>query len=195
MIRVKGVGLVGVACGGLVLSACAGSVPTHETPGWGHLVDEVQSELATIVPEPANPADTVDPSDPYANLTRTSPNAVVTNWEDVARRQCILYPYDDDGNLTETVQVVPCIEPHYGEVYVTGEFTGEVYSGEFDGIVTAACEEAFGDYFGIDYWSSELFYDYSYTSQYGWGMGLRGWRCYAIEADNENSGSLEGTHR
>jgi hypothetical protein len=162
------------------------------------MIDEVQSELATIEPnpaEPVSPAEPADPADPYANLTRTSPNAVATNLSDVTVRQCILVPYDADGNLMDVVQVVPCTEPHYGEVYATGEFTEEQYSEEFDGIVAAACEAEFEDYIGVDYWSSEFWYEYSYTSQYGWDLGLRGWRCYVVEADHENTGSLEGTHR
>jgi hypothetical protein len=158
------------------------------------LIEGVRGQLATIAPDPT-PSPVVEFSDPYANLTRTSPNAVQTNLHEVTVGQCILYPYDDSGDLMDVVQVVPCTEPHYGEVYATGEFTQDAYSSEFDGIVDAACEEEFEGYVGIDYWSSVLGYDHSYASQADWDQGLRGWRCYAVETDYENTGSVEGTHR
>jgi len=189
-------GVAAVVTCGLALSGCAGTVPTHDTPDWPQLIEEVQSELDALQPdEPVQPTTTVPPDDPYASLTRTSPNAVPTNFEDVEKRECLLYPYDEAGALQDVVQVVPCVEPHYGEVYAVGEFTDDEWSEELDYTVQLACEEEFEDYIGIDYWSSELYFDYSYTSEYGWSQGLRSWRCYVIEADYEYTGSLEGTHR
>lgn len=179
----------------VVLSGCSISAPVHETPGWDDLVADVQEDLSLVEPEPLPSPIEYDPVDPYLDLTRSSPNAVETNHEDLTVGQCFLYPYDENENLTEVVQVVPCKEPHYGEVYATGEFTTAAYSDDFDGMVWSACEDEFESYIGIDYWSSNLFIDYSYISELGWEQGLRGWRCYVIEADNENSGSVRGSAR
>lgn len=195
---IRGTGAVGVFCCGFLLSGCGGPVPTHETPSWAQLIDDVQRELAAIRPDPGDlvePTDPIDLVDPYANLTRTSPNAVATDLADLTVRQCILYPYDENRELMDSVQVVPCTEPHYGEVYATGEFNENKWSDEFEFIVNTACSEEFEDYIGIDYGSSELYFDFSYTSEYGWELGLRGWRCYVLEPDYEYTGSLEGTHR
>jgi len=193
------IGLAGIACVlvGIALSGCSGPAPTHETPGWDELIEEVHGQLATISPDLApDPIDSVpDPVDPYAQLTRSSPNAVLSDLSDVVVGQCFLYPYDEDDELMDVVQVVPCTEPHYGEVYATGQFTQETYSDDFGMRVSAFCEKEFEGYVGIGYQFSELYFDYSYASQYGWDQGLRGWRCYAVEADYENTGSVEGTHR
>ncbi len=185
------VGLVAVAG----LSACSASTPApeHETPGWDDLVDRVKSELALIEPEPSHPEIDPDPVDPYADLARSSPNAIETEFADLVVGQCLLVPYDEDQDLMGIVQVVPCDEPHYGEVYATGEFTEEVYSDSFDEVVADACVAEFESYVGIAYEQSIYYFDYSYVSRYGWDLGLRGWRCYITEYDYEGIGSVQGS--
>ena len=185
-----------IVAGVALLTGCSTPVPVHDTPGWDDLVRSVRTELESIEPvEVPDPVEPVDPIDPAQGLTLSSPNAVETNLADLVVGECLLYPYDSNRALEDVVQVVPCDEPHYGEVYATGEFADAEYSDEFDGIVATACEERFDDYVGIGYWSSVLYYDYSYVSEYGWQRGLRGWRCYAVEPDYENEGSVRGTGR
>lgn len=196
-IRIRLAGIMSVVAG-IALSGCSSQAPTHATPGWDELIEGVHAELASIMPDPV-PDPVLDPGDEstdlFTQLTQWSPNAVSTNLSDVIVGQCLLYPYDENDDLMDIIQVVPCGEPHYGEVYATGEFTQETYTDDFGDIVAAFCEEEFKGYVGVDYQSSELYMDFSYASQYGWDQGLRGWRCYAVDADYENTGSVEGTNR
>jgi hypothetical protein len=186
-------GLVGV----MGVSACsvASPAPEHETPGWGELVEQVQRELDLLEPDPPRYEVDMDPVDPYADLTRSSPNAVDTNLADLVVGQCILIPYDENQDLMDVVQVVPCEEPHYGEVYATGQFTEEEYSDSFDDAVADACVAQFEPYVGITYELSIYYFDYSYVSEYGWDLGMRGWRCYITEYDYEGVGSVRGSGR
>lgn len=188
--------LVGLGVGALALAACTGPVPVHETPGWGDSIAAVQAELATIEPDPT-PLDTPEPAeDPAAPLTTTSPNAVATAWTDLVVGQCVLWPYDEVGDMSDIVQVVPCEEPHYGELYATGVSGLETYGdAELSAEVDAACEAAFEDYVGVGYWQSAYYFDYTRPTQLGWDSGVRAWRCLVIEADYENSGSLRDVAR
>ncbi|MBN2177447.1 MAG: hypothetical protein JW722_07305 [Demequinaceae bacterium] len=177
------------------LSGCSGPVPVHDTPGWGDLIASVQSELAAIEPDPIEPTIPPDPVDPHEGLTRFSPNAIAIDFADLAVGQCFLYPYDENEEFTGIAQVVPCEEPHYGEVYVTGEFTRIDYPDDLVDVIAASCEEGFEPYVGIDYWSSVLYYHFEYPTESGWDDGYKGWRCYAVEADYENVGSVQGSRR
>ena len=176
----------------VALAGCSAPEPEHSTPGWDDLVVGVQSALTSVAPEPVV---TESAGDQTANLTTSSPNAVPMDLTLLVVGQCLLWPYDDAGDLKDVVQVVPCTEPHYGEVYATGLFTETDYSDTLADTVDNACKSDFAAYVGIDYWSSSLYYDYSYPSQAGWDAGSRGWRCYAYEGDDENAGSVRGSGR
>lgn len=186
--------LGGLAGGVLLLTACVGPVPVHETPGWNDSIAKVQAELAAIAPEPdETPGDSEDPT---ALLTMSSPNAVLTPWVDLLVGQCMLWPWDQEGYPVASVKVVPCDEPHFGEVFVTGESTMTTYSEVLlDVEVDEECELAYEEYVGVDYWDSEYYLSYTYPGEEHWNEGSRGWRCFVYEADHENTGSLRGAMR
>jgi hypothetical protein len=183
----------GLAGGVMILAACTGPVPVHETPGWSDSIAAVQQELASIQIE-TTPIATPEPTgDPGANLTTTSPNAVPTAWVDLRVGQCVLWPYDAVGDLGDMAQVVPCAEPHYGELYSIGVSALATYvDADLQAEADAACETAFTGYVGMDFWHSIYYYDFTYPTQSGWDNGGREWRCLVIESDNENTGSLRG---
>jgi len=160
------------------------------------LIASVSSELHALQPSlGTDDGATPDPGDPFAALTRSSPNAVPWEYEALDVGQCILWPYNADLALLDMAQVVPCDEPHYGEVYTVGTFPEGDYPANPDQTVATACEDDFESYAGIDYWSSEMYYDLSYPTEAGWRLGHRGWRCYAVDLGYENSGSIRGVGR
>lgn len=180
-----------VATGALLgLAGCATVTPTsHDTPGWDDRVSEVQDQLIELAPSPApaeSPAAAPDPG----GYTTSSPNGVATGFAELVVGECILYPYDEQWNFADIVSVVPCDEPHYGEVYATGELSQSSYSADLATGVADSCVAAFAGFVGGDYWSSSLYYDYTYPSQVGWDDGLRRWTCMVVEGDYENTGSL-----
>ncbi len=183
--------------GVVLLSGCSGpGAPAHSTPGWADLITSVASDLEALQPSPASTEPvTSSPADPTAPLTTSSPNAVPTEFSDLEVGQCLLWPYDASSSLLDLAQVVPCNEPHYGEVYVVGTFPEGDYPADLSSTVADSCVSAFPNYVGIDYWSSIYYYDSSFPSEEGWRSGERGWRCYVIESDHENSGSLRGAGR
>lgn len=183
--------------GATILAGCSASNPaTHDTPGWDELIASVSSELHALQPSlGTDDGATPDPGDPYVALTRSSPNAVPTEFRDLQVGQCLLWPYDEDLLLRDVAQVVPCDERHYGEVYTVGTLPDGDYPAELDQTVETSCIDDFESYVGIDYWSSELYYDSSYPSEAGWQLGNRGWRCYVVDVGYENSGSIKGAGR
>jgi hypothetical protein len=198
MMSSKDVAVV-VLVGAMVLTGCSVSSPaTHSTPEWAGLIEEVSAELESLQPSLSTEDVTVpgpDPVEPLPPVTTSSPNAVATDLANLEVGQCLLWPYDESLSLMEVAQVVPCNEPHYGEVYVVGAFSEADYPDDADAQVAAACETAFTSYVGIDYWSSVYYYDSSYPTESGWQSGSHAWRCYAIEADHENTGSIRGAGR
>jgi hypothetical protein len=183
--------------GATILAGCSTSSPaTHDTPGWDELIASVSSELHALQPSlGTDDGATSDPGDPYVALTRSSPNAVSTNFWDLQMGQCLLWPYDEDLALLDLAKVVPCDERHYGEVYAVGTFPDGDYPVNPDKAVETSCVDDFESYVGIDYWSSELYYNSFYPSEEGWQLGNREWQCYVVDVGYENSGSLKGVGR
>lgn len=122
------------------------------------------------------------------------------NSSDLVEGQCLLDPYDpalqqDDGSYTVSgIYVVPCEEPHYGEVYLTGllddgEFPGnEAIWSELDEI----CQAGFEEFVGTPYAQSELYLDYFFPTETGWIYGQRDYQCMVVPYEGSLEGSMEG---
>lgn len=104
----------------------------------------------------------------------------------------------DLGTEVETVPTVPCDEPHDTEIFAStklpdGEFPGD------DAIMEMAneyCLPAFETFIGLDYDSSEIYYQPLTPSQLSWDEADdREVLCMAVDEAGGLTGTLEGANR
>ncbi len=123
-------------------------------------------------------------------------------WYDLRVGDCVTDYYPDeepvDGNyLYEVPTIVPCSEPHYGEVYALAGIGGiEPPSDDtFQAHLDQLCEgPAFTDYVGVSsYYASEIYYSVLYPSDPAWEEGGRELVCLLVEEDEVTIGSLKGS--
>ncbi|MDZ7677564.1 MAG: septum formation family protein [Acidimicrobiales bacterium] len=97
----------------------------------------------------------------------------------------------------ETLPVVPCDQPHQGEVYALVDVDDiDAYPGEreLSDRAELECISRFADYVGVDLADSTLYYTYMIPS-------IRGWQedddrtvvCMAVGAGQTLEGSVEGS--
>ena len=94
---------------------------------------------------------------------------------DVAAGDCLVAPAEVETEIS-TLRVVDCAEPHEQEVYAVEPFVGadgrtpEDYPGEaaLTAFAEGRCLEEFGEYVGVDYRDSSLFFTYLLPSPRGW---------------------------
>lgn len=94
-----------------------------------------------------------------------------------------------------TVSVVPCSEPHDGEVYFTYTFAESEYPG--DDVIQSTgdeqCYDAFEDFIGIPWDESAYYYGYFYPNQTTWDENDdREIDCYVYDETGQVTGTLEG---
>lgn len=96
--------------------------------------------------------------------------------------------------VVQSVDLVPCDEPHEAEAY----FAGDLPEGEFPGeeaildYVEANCIPAFEDFVGADYQTSELDFSWLEPTAESWAEGDREVVCVIFEVSGE---SKTGTAR
>jgi len=177
-------GAIGLLIVGLVGGDSEGSpTPTH-TSGFAQ-------------PEPAP-----DQTDSGAiDFTRGWDDTVATtgDWWDLSVGDCVTELWIDqpDGSydLSEP-SIIPCGASHYGEVYAIARIDDgpPVNDATYEHIVAEVCEgPRFADYFAVDYFESELYYDWVFPSDDYWKNGARDFVCVATEEDGETTGSLRGS--
>ncbi len=102
-----------------------------------------------------------------------------------------------EGEVSE-VPITPCDEPHDSEVF--HEF--ELPAGDFPGneAVNTAAEEgcagdAFTEFVGVPYESSELYVSFYTPLESGWASGDRVVSCTVYDDAGKTTGTLEGSNR
>lgn len=112
--------------------------------------------------------------------------------------QCFLVPKEVKAQVAD-LGSVPCNEPHDRESFAVlpyeppdAETDGEVFPGD-DALITFAdgrCAEAFGNYSGVPYLDSDLYFTYLLPSPRSWQVGDREVVCFAFDPGRPLSGSL-----
>jgi hypothetical protein len=102
------------------------------------------------------------------------------------------------GTEVETVPTVPCDEPHDTEIYGSTFLPDGEYPGD-DAIVELAneyCLPEFASFIGLDYDSSEIYYQPLTPSQMSWDEADdREVLCLAVDEAGGLTGTLEGANR
>lgn len=118
----------------------------------------------------------------------------------VAVGDCVKDPYaaaqqQEDGTwLTSAFEVVPCDQPHYGEIFAVGSSQFPAFDDQ--GVISEAdafCLKNFEAYVGIAYDQSTLYYDYFYPSADSWEVGDRELSCMLNNNLGDVTGSLKGS--
>ncbi len=113
------------------------------------------------------------------------------------------FDVDPDDTQMTSVDAISCDSEHDAEVYFVGVVDAPE---EYDALVVdaqarAACFAAFGDYVGVDYYSSAIDILYDTPSQKAWGNGDRTLMCALYTPDDvagemaRTSGSLKGSKK
>jgi hypothetical protein len=152
------------------------------------------SNASTPEPSPAG-ADVVDFSRSLDTTITTAPD-----WYDLSIGQCVTTFWSDGGNADSTFvtpDVVPCSEPHYGEVYALARVGGQTSPSDatanYD--ITRVCEgPAFASYVGgQSYGLSGLYYDVLFPNAAFWRAGNHDMVCVVVEKSLSTVGSLRGS--
>lgn len=115
---------------------------------------------------------------------------------------CVLTPEEITAEVTEVTRV-PCAEPHQMEVFSFEKYVApgtDEAPQDFPGIdaVTAfadgACAGSFGDYVGVDYRDSSLFYTYVLPTARSWNQDDdRSITCFATTTGSPLTDTVRGT--
>ncbi|UJP40590.1 DUF4190 domain-containing protein [Cellulomonas palmilytica] len=97
---------------------------------------------------------------------------------------------DDGTGGTEVVDgdvpVVPCAEPHNGEVYATRELPDGAYPGDLtiEQDTELYCSDRFEDFVGLPYESSRLGIFYTYPERRAWTLGDHEVVCIVLDVED-----------
>ena len=125
--------------------------------------------------------------------------AISRYWYDLTVGDCVSAFYaaepDESGDYPfQDPTVVPCSEPHYGEVYALALIGGTEAPDDavFQAHTAQLCEgPAFTDYVGVsDYFDSALYYDVLYPNPEAWKDGGHEMVCVVVEESGTTVGSL-----
>jgi hypothetical protein len=128
--------------------------------------------------------------------------AVSRYWYDLTVGNCVtdFYAAEPDASGEYPFQdptVVPCSEPHYGEVYALATIGGTEAPNDavFQANTAQLCEgSAFADYVGVsDSSESSLYYDVLYPNSMAWTDGGNEMVCVVVEESGSTVGSLRGS--
>jgi len=114
---------------------------------------------------------------------------------------CFLAPDEVKAQISELEQV-ECAQEHDHEAYAVvdweptdAESNADVFPG--DDVLTSfadgACAQEFGDYVGVDYLDSSLFFTYLLPSPRSWQEKDRSVVCFAVDSGRPLTGSVAGT--
>lgn len=103
---------------------------------------------------------------------------------------------DSATGQVSDLPVVPCDEPHVGEVYHTYDVPGDTFPGDFTQVATEQCEgAAFQEFVGMPYAESEIVYTTLEPTAQTWAEGDRELVCIAQDPAGNTTGSLRGANR
>lgn len=116
--------------------------------------------------------------------------------------QCFEGQTEVKAQLSELTEV-DCDEEHAQESYAVVEYqdsggeTPDTYPGDdaLTKFAEGACAGAYGEYVGVDYLDSELFYTYLVPSARSWEDDDRSTICFVTTAGEPLTGSVEGSKR
>lgn len=116
--------------------------------------------------------------------------------EDLQLGDCLAEAFDEYDEDVYTVTVVPCDEPHNGEVFHETQLDDATFPGEDEVFARAddVCFEAFEPWVGTSYDDSFLDFTYYAPSEDSWDYGDRLITCVVISPDDVDE-SLEGSER
>jgi hypothetical protein len=117
--------------------------------------------------------------------------------------QCFLAPEEVEAQISD-LERVDCGEAHDHEAYAVVAYTSpdpEADPDEFPGdealtnFADGACAERFGEYVGVDYLDSDLFFTYLLPSPRSWQEDDRSVLCLVTAAGGDLVGSVEGSEQ
>ena len=98
------------------------------------------------------------------------------------------------GSVTD-LPVVPCEEPHVGEVFHTFDVPGDDFPGDFTQAEEEQCLPAFQEFVGMAYDQSALVYTTLTPTSQSWADGDREVVCIIQDPAGNTTGSLQGANR
>jgi hypothetical protein len=142
--------------------------------------------LAACPTEPTSQTAGVGPVEPAARPSSAAGHGVETSIFEIEAGDCFTIAGLDE---IETVDVVPCDEPHVYEAFAVVEHPAgddEPYPGEDETLEysDAACRDEFEGYVGTSYDDSDLVITSVYPSSATWSLGDRAITC-ALRAEDE----------
>lgn len=115
--------------------------------------------------------------------------------------QCFLAPEEVEAQIAD-LDEVDCGEPHDHEAYAVVTYEDgdpEIPDDEYPGdealtnFADGTCAQRFGEYVGVDYLDSDLFFTYLLPSPRSWQEEDRKVICLVTSAGNQLQGSVKGT--
>ena len=200
----KGLGIAALvvnyfAVGAVALLILAAAVFEDWTPGQsndGNQGSGLQPAVDASADKTADPDDPDVPAD-EVDTTRVLDTSLETSeyWYGLRVGDCILdfYPpgaKDDEVLNVDGLEVVPCTEPHYGEVFVITAISGEDAPSDatYDYHLETICSGApFEAYVGAQWRDSALYYDSLYPADGWWHDGNHEFVCLLVEEDEESN--------
>lgn len=122
---------------------------------------------------------------------------------DASVGECFLAPETISAELTDLARV-DCAQPHHQEAYAALDYVSPDgseppgYPGEaaLKAFADGVCAEAFGDYVGVDYRDSALFFTYLMPSPRGWEQGEdQQVLCFVTTTGEQTTGSVRDSGR
>jgi hypothetical protein len=118
-----------------------------------------------------------------------------TSVMNVKAGECFLAPSKIEDQIKD-VERVDCAEQHAQEAYATPTYDAadDAFPGDgaLDKFAEGACAAAFGDYVGVDYLDSSLFFTYLAPSARSWQQDDRTVLCFVTTTGEPLVGSVEG---
>jgi len=111
---------------------------------------------------------------------------------DIAVGDCIT---DSSTGQVSDVPVVPCSEPHVGEVFHTYDVPGDTFPGDFTQVANEQCTPAFQEFVGMAYEQSALVYTTLEPTAQSWEGGDRELVCIIQDPSGNVTGTLQGANR
>jgi len=150
--------------------------------------------LSSCSPSPSPAADPTESS--REEGPNTGPKTLVSVFE-LALGACVNDQFLPEGADMDVVEVVECEQPHEAELFAKLALTEDSYPGT-DYLINeggSRCQEAFGDFVGLDFTESVLDFTYYYPTPSSWVDGDRSIYCLAIDPGLKTTGSLLGARR
>ncbi len=102
------------------------------------------------------------------------------------------------GSEVSQVPIVPCAEPHDSEIYSELRLSGSEFPGDasIEEQADEHCYTAFGEFVGLDYDSSELYFSYYMPTEGSWTQNNdRLVSCVIMDPAGQTTGTLQGAAR